>query len=128
MCFYDQKVFLCRDWKWGARREACASAPQMGESCGITLIMCSQYTNELCSTCQIIEKKQRRIHVLKGKIERWNHEPKDWQASVEVARRDICTIASRIRELDMKRALRQNRLTNTKNAYRARNISADHDS
>jgi hypothetical protein len=113
MYFYDQKVFLCQDWKWGPRREACAVAPQMGESCGIALIMCSQYTNDLCRTCQIIERKQRRIHALENRIERWNTEPEYWRASIEAARQDICNIAAKIRGLDMKRAVRQNRLSNT---------------
>lgn len=114
MCFFDQKVFKCRDWKWGTRREACSKVPQAGDSCGIMLIMSSQPTNELCSICQKIETKRRRIHKLEARIGEWSCEPKRWSALIEVAKRDIHSFTIDIRKLDMKRAIRKNRLTNTR--------------
>jgi predicted RNase H-like nuclease (RuvC/YqgF family) len=112
MCFFNQEVFQCQDWKWGSRREACSRAPQIGESCGIKLIMDSQHINQLCSICQEIERKQRRIRKLEERIKRWNREPKQWRASIEAAKQEMQDIARESRWLDMERPTRVHRLTN----------------
>ncbi|KIM95394.1 hypothetical protein OIDMADRAFT_134003 [Oidiodendron maius Zn] len=107
MCFFDQKVFQCGDWKWGSRREACSKAPAAGDSCRIKLIMNSQHTTEVCSICQYIETKRRRIHRLEANIKRWSENGKSWRASIEAAQQDIRIIDTQCRELDMKRASKQ---------------------
>ena len=107
MCFFDQKVFQCGDWKWGSRREACPKAPAAGDSCGIKLIMNSQYTSELCSICRNIETKRRRIRRLEANVKRWSENAQSWKASIEIAKQDIRSIDAQCRELDMRRASRQ---------------------
>jgi hypothetical protein len=67
MCYFDQDVFTCGDWKWRLRREGCN---YISETCGMKLIMSSQYVNQRCNICQNIEVKQRRIYKLEDKIRR----------------------------------------------------------
>ncbi|KIM94813.1 hypothetical protein OIDMADRAFT_134927 [Oidiodendron maius Zn] len=107
MCFFDQKVFQCGDWKWGLRRQACPKATAAGDSCSIKLIMNSQYTSELCSICRNIETKRRRIRRLEANVKRWSENAQSLKASIEIAKQDIRSIDAQCRELDMKRASRQ---------------------
>lgn len=112
MCFFNQKVFQCQDWKWGPRREACSMAPQIGESCGIKLIMDSQRTNQLCSICRRIEIKRRRIRKLEERIKRWSTEPEHRKSSIKAAEQEIYDIALASSRLDMRRPTRLYQLTN----------------
>jgi hypothetical protein len=50
MCYFDQEVFICGDWKWRSCREGCSKVTS-GDTCGMKLILFSQYTHERCNIC-----------------------------------------------------------------------------
>ena len=113
MCFFDQKVFKCGDWKWGVWREGCWKSPQKGDSCGIMLIMSSQFVEDLCGSCLKIETKRRHIRKLEEKIQRWSKEP-NRTASIDMAKQDIHNFAIEIADLDTGRIIRNNGFTHAR--------------
>jgi hypothetical protein len=109
MCYFDQEVFICGDWKWRSRRQGCSKVVS-GDTCSMKLIMFSQYTHERCNICQIIEVKQRRISKLEDRIRRWSLEAERWMASIERTERDIHELRAQITQREMARPIRLNSL------------------
>ncbi|KAN0090072.1 hypothetical protein V8E51_018651 [Hyaloscypha variabilis] len=108
MCYFDQQLFVCRDWKWGSMRQRCSKAYYTGEGCGLKLIRTSQYVHRKCQICCQIEVKRRRIRKLKDKIRRWSLEAEHWKASIELAGDEIRDLDGQIMQREMRRTIRQN--------------------
>ena len=108
MCYFDQQLFTCGDWKWGSIRQLCSKACYVGEGCGLKLIWTSQYVHRKCQICCQIEVKRRRISKLKDKIRRWSLEAERWKASIQLARDDIRDLDSQITQREMHQTIRQN--------------------
>ena len=108
MCYFDQKVFTCGDWKWGSMRQSCSKARYVGEGCGLKLIWTSQHTNQNCRICCQIQAKERRIRKLRDRIGHWRCEARRWWASIERAQDDIHDLHRQIREREIRRPAKQN--------------------
>jgi hypothetical protein len=110
MCYFDQQLFTCGDWKWASMRQFCSKARYRGEGCGLKLIWASQDMHRKCQICCQIEVKLRRIHTLEDRIRRWNLEAEHWKASIELAKDVIRNLDGQITEREARRTIRQNRL------------------
>jgi len=110
MCYFDEALFTCGDWKWGSMRQLCSKAPYIGEGCGMKLIWTSQYKHQKCQICCQIEIKKRRIRRLQERMGRWGLEEGCWKASLELAEGDIRDLNSQIAQREMLRFIRQNNL------------------
>jgi hypothetical protein len=108
MCYFDQKVLACGDWKWGSMRQSCSKARYVGEGCGLKLIWTSQYTDRKCRICCQIEAKRRRICKLEDRIAHWRCEAQLWWASIERAKDDIHDLHRQIKEREIRRPTKQN--------------------
>jgi hypothetical protein len=62
MCFYDQEIYQCGDFKWGLFRQKCASAKALpnGENCGMKLVMENVHVHTKCRICNKLEAKYNR--------------------------------------------------------------------
>jgi hypothetical protein len=96
MCFYEQYVYQCRDWKWGNFKQHCQAEYRTGETCGMKMIWQSQGLQGNCKTCLKIEAKQRRRAKLVDDHNRWSREPHRYGASMEKALRDIKALDNEI--------------------------------
>lgn len=83
MCFYDQNIFACGDYKWGNFRQHCNKEYRTGETCGMKLVMQTYPVREKCRICLKIETKQRRIEAELDRIRRWKREGSKFKASIE---------------------------------------------
>ena len=110
MCYYDQTVFICRDWRWGLLREFCSKSSHIGEGCGLKLIWISYYRPQECQVCCRIGVIKRRIRKVEDRARRWNTEAARWKASIEVAEDDIRTFNSQLLQLEDRRPIRSNSL------------------
>lgn len=99
MCFYDQYVFQCRDWKWGNFRQHCQKEYRTGETCGMKMIYQTLPLHDKCKLCQKIEAKQRRLAKHKDDYQRWTREPSRYKASIEKAYEEMRALASEIQQL-----------------------------
>ncbi len=82
MCFYDQSIFTCGDFKWGNVREHCDKEYRTGETCGMKLVMQTFAVSGKCRVCLKIETKQRRIEAEIDRIRRWKREGSKFEVSV----------------------------------------------
>lgn len=74
MCFYEQTIFSCEDYKWGRFRAHCAKEYRTGETCGMRLIYEASRVPQKCNTCKRVEVIQRKIAASQDRIYRWNRE------------------------------------------------------
>ncbi|KAF1809748.1 hypothetical protein P152DRAFT_461135 [Eremomyces bilateralis CBS 781.70] len=82
MCFYEQIVYGCGDFKWGHFRQHCNREYRIGEVCGMKLVYQSAQENHLCKVCEKLNTKYRRRQTECERIERWQREGSR-QASIE---------------------------------------------
>jgi hypothetical protein len=85
MCFYEQYVYACRDWKWGNFRQHCQAEYRTGETCGMKMVYQALGLPEKCK------------HI--DDYNRWRREPKRYQASIEKALGDIKVLEGEINGL-----------------------------
>lgn len=111
MCFFDQYVHQCGDYKWGSFRQHCAKEYRTGETCGMKLVMLSYQQPGNCKICDKINTKwNRRIKEVE-RIKRWEHEGgKSRKASIEAAHDNISQLDREINSLQKQRQERQYRL------------------
>ena len=83
MCFYDQHLFACGDYKWGNFRQHCNKEYRSGETCGMKLVMQTMPVREKCRLCLKIETKTRRMEAELDRIRRWRKEGGRFSASIE---------------------------------------------
>jgi hypothetical protein len=97
MCFFDQKIFICGDFKWAHFRQHC----RIGEACGLKLIMSTTRIYEKCEGCSRLEKKISRFRKEEQRIMRWKSsfkEPEDSQRNIAVSRAASIDTSKRILE------------------------------
>jgi hypothetical protein len=110
MCFYEQIVFACGDFKWSRFKQHCNKEYRTGETCGMKLVMDTQRVRDKCSTCQKIETKLRRRAKEEERIARWNKES-NRSASIAKSTEDIRQLDQEIYALNLERQKRSNTLT-----------------
>ncbi|KAE8445062.1 hypothetical protein EG329_013776 [Mollisiaceae sp. DMI_Dod_QoI] len=108
MCFYEQIVNPCGDWKWGNFKSHCSKEYRTGETCGMKMVFESFHVSENCKYCVKIETKQGRIRKEQDKIKRWKHEG-NRRASIEQAQTSIAELEREIWELNAKRESQKHR-------------------
>src|SRR3954469_19067457 len=74
MCFYNEYIFACGDYKWGHFRQHCSKESRIGETCGTKLVMNTVNSPEKCNLCQKIETKYRQLRKREERIQRWTRE------------------------------------------------------
>ncbi|THW22756.1 hypothetical protein D6C98_03198 [Aureobasidium pullulans] len=74
MCFFDQVMWTCGDWKWDRFRQHCNREYRTGETCGMKLVYAVARSNDKCKICQKIDTKLRRRAAEVTKIQRWQSE------------------------------------------------------
>ena len=99
MCFYEQYVYACRDWKWGNFRQHCQAEYRIGETCGMKMVYQALGLPDKCKLCLKIEAKERRRAKHIDDYNRWRREPKRYQASIEKALGDIKVLEGEINGL-----------------------------
>lgn len=105
MCFYDQTVFSCGDWKWGHFRKHCQKEYRIGETCGMRLPYNTHNDTTKCTTCLSLEKKHRRYAKTKSDYDRWIADPQR-KASAAKAAQECQDIYKEIEKLNAERASR----------------------
>lgn len=105
MCFYEQTVFSCGDWKWGCFRDRCAHEHRTGETCGLRLIHHTEYRRATCHTCKSIETKKNRRLGGQKRIEKWRQEGRlrENHSSIMQIESEIQALDSQIAELGTSR-------------------------
>lgn len=114
MCFYEQYVYQCRDWKWGNFRQHCQAEYRTGETCGMKMVYHSVPLQEKCKLCLKIEAKERRRAKHVDDYNRWRKEPRRYQASIEKAIGDIKALENEIGQLRSEKADRYARVGNSR--------------
>lgn len=99
MCFYEQFVYQCRDWKWGSFRQHCQAGYGAGDACGIGMVWKATPLPEKCELCIKIEGKERRRAKHVDDYNRWRKQPRRYQASIEKAIQDIKALEHEINNL-----------------------------
>lgn len=106
MCFFDQHLFACGDWKWGHFRQHCNREYRTGETCGMKLVMSTYRVPNKCKTCEKIDTKLRRRATELAKIQRWELEGGRFSASIDKAIDMIKGLDMEIRNLQAERSRR----------------------
>lgn len=83
MCFFEQVMWACGDWKWDRFRQHCNREYRTGETCGIKLVYDVAKSNDKCKICQKIDTKNRRRNAELAKIQRWRADGGKLKASIE---------------------------------------------
>lgn len=68
MCFFEQQVYTCGDFKWSQFREQCPFQQGIENICHIKLVMKAIYVDEKCDICLDIEKKENRFRLEEDRI------------------------------------------------------------
>ena len=114
MCFYEQYVYQCRDWKWGNFRQHCQAEYRTGETCGMKMIWLSRDLPDKCKLCLKIDAKYRRRAKHYEDLARWNKDKHRYQASMEKAVRDIKALENEIAQLVAEKDDRYARVGNSR--------------
>ena len=109
MCFYDQIIFTCGDWKWGQFRQHCAKEYRTGETCGMKLVNRADNMPSPCKICERINTKLGRRKKEEDKIRRWRKEG-GRSASIDKAQAEIDELDREINKLERERRDKQRRL------------------
>jgi len=100
MCFYEQYVYQCRDWKWGIFRQHCQAEYRTGEPCGMKMVYQVTGLEGKCKLCIKIEAKARRRSKQIDDYNRWRKHPERYQASIENALNNIRALEDEINQLE----------------------------
>ena len=106
MCFFDQHLFTCGDWKWGHFRQHCNQEYRKGETCGMKLIMSTYRVGNKCKTCEKIEIKMGRRAREAANIARWQSDGNRFSASIDKACENIKALDMEIQVLQSERQKR----------------------
>jgi hypothetical protein len=116
MCFFDQCVYLCGDFKWGPFRQHCAKEYRKGETCGMKLVMQNVHVHTRCRICDRLEAKYNRKAKEKDRIKRWKKEGGKRQAFIEASDNIIQGLNRDIAKLMRERRDRLNHRTEAYNS------------
>ncbi|KAL1586582.1 hypothetical protein WHR41_05329 [Cladosporium halotolerans] len=104
MCFYEQFLYQCSDWKWGNFRQHCQAEYRTGETCGSKFVFQTFGLQEKCKLCLKIDAKERRKAKHIDDYNRWRREPRRYSASIEKALGDIKSLENEIGQLKAEKA------------------------
>jgi hypothetical protein len=104
MCFFDQQIYQCGDFKWGAFRQHCAKEYRTGETCGMKLVMQNIQVQTKCRNCDKIELKRQRWAAELDRIRRLQQEGRRNLASIKNLRDAIQFLKAEIKEAACKQA------------------------
>lgn len=77
MCFYDQAVLACGDFKWSNCRQQCSREYRSGETCGSKLVkQCYADKTTKCKTCLPIDTVTRKRQKEFDNIRAWQRDEK----------------------------------------------------
>lgn len=100
MCFYDQYIFACLDFKWGNFRQHCQKEYRRGETCGMKFVNETHYLTQKCKLCEKLDTKYRRKHTEEQRINRWKADGGKYRASIEKSEETIRTLDYEIATLE----------------------------
>lgn len=114
MCFYDQFVMNCGDYKWGHFRQHCSKEYRTGETCGMKLAMYTYQKADKCKTCEKIITKRGRLEKEQKRIDRWireeRHSGVTRTASIEASEKICDNLHYEITKLEEDREWARNTL------------------
>lgn len=114
MCFYEQYLYRCHDWKWGNFRQHCQAEYRVGETCGTKLVFQTLPLADKCKLCLKIEAKERRAAKHRDDYARWRKEPRRFGASMEKALGEIKALENEIGQLKAEKMSRYNMIGNSR--------------
>lgn len=85
MCYYEQCVYTCNDYKWGNFKAHCNKEYRIGETCGMKFVHHTLALKDKCKVCEKIATKERRLVKQLDDIKRWEKEGNKKSASIEKA-------------------------------------------
>ena len=97
MCYFDQVVWACGNWKWGRFRQQCNKEYRIGETCGLKLVYERQDEAKKCKVCDQVAKKENRIARTTERMARlreWKH-----LASLERCEEEVASLKDTILRL-----------------------------
>ncbi|KAH8659487.1 hypothetical protein BGZ61DRAFT_465422 [Ilyonectria robusta] len=97
MCYFDQVVWACGNWKWGKFRQQCNKEHRIGETCGLKLVYGRQDEAKKCKVCDQVTKKENRIERTTERMA-WLREWK-YFASVERCEEEVASLKDEILRL-----------------------------
>ncbi|KAM5528208.1 hypothetical protein FOXYSP1_19477 [Fusarium oxysporum f. sp. phaseoli] len=97
MCYYDQILWACGNWRWDRFREQCNKEHRIGETCGLKLVYGRQDQAAKCNLCTQISSKKRRIEKATRRLA-WLGEH-GFLASSARCKEDIVSLRSQISKL-----------------------------
>ncbi|KAH7113079.1 hypothetical protein EDB81DRAFT_826637 [Dactylonectria macrodidyma] len=83
MCYFDQVVWACGNWKWGRFRQQCNKEYRIGETCGLKLVYGRQDEAKKCKVCD-----------QNGSVREWKH-----LASLERCEEEVASLKDEILRL-----------------------------
>ncbi|KAH7231290.1 uncharacterized protein BKA55DRAFT_654028 [Fusarium redolens] len=97
MCYFDQVVWACGNWRWGKFREQCNKEYRIGETCGLKLVYGRQDEAKDCKICDQVTKKENRIRRTTERMARLH----EWKllASLERCEEEVASLKGEILRL-----------------------------
>ncbi|EED11438.1 conserved hypothetical protein [Talaromyces stipitatus ATCC 10500] len=103
MCFYDQKIFACGDWKWTQFAHQCSYENRTGETCGLKMINMARYDSNDCRICKKIQTKIRRRQRELQRLQRWSREGRGLVATINRSQLLVSDLEEEISQLQKRR-------------------------
>ena len=114
MCFYEQYVYTCRDWKWGNFKQHCQAEYRTGETCGMKMVWHAHNLQDKCKAYLKIDAKMRRRAKHVEDYNRWALDKHRYKASMEKALADIKALENEINQLVSEKNDRYSRVGNSR--------------
>lgn len=103
MCFYDQKVFGCGDYRWGNLQQRCHENDQNRESCESKQVFRTIVINTKCETCQEIEQWYQSLMIETEFMGRWQRQGNEYSNNIQSSRERISYLEEVIEGLEIRR-------------------------
>lgn len=97
MCYFDQIVWACGNWKWARFRQQCNKENRIGETCGLKLVYERQDEAKKCKVCDQVTKKENQIERTTERmawLREWKH-----LASLERCEEEVASLKDAILRL-----------------------------
>ncbi|KAJ0132468.1 putative transcription initiation factor TFIID subunit [Fusarium oxysporum f. sp. albedinis] len=97
MCYFDQVVWACGNWRWGRFRQQCNKEYRIGETCGLKLVYGRQDEAKNCKVCDQVTGKENRIRRTTERMARL----REWKllASLEKCEEEVASLKGEILRL-----------------------------